>query len=232
MTAKTKSTSANGAPKSAERPAGTPAPAEQSIQLTPLQQPSYEIPVKGISPLIVHKWDEKSLQMMRDKQAGKKSRKKLEPKIPEEAAEAALYRLKDGRPGMPATAFKGAIAGASRLFEGLTLVETKQLIFVEGEGSEQLVPITGDYYVREDTPRIAMGTADLRYRPCFPEWSTVLTVTFVANKIDLESVLALVDAAGLGGVGEWRPSAPKSLTGTFGRFKVDLDSDAQVKQIR
>jgi len=31
-----------------------------------------------------------------------------------------------------------------------------------------------------------------------------------------------VDAGGNGGVGDWRPSAPKSLTGTFGRYEVRL----------
>ena len=38
--------------------------------------------------------------------------------------------------------------------------------------------------------------------------------------IDEASVIALVDAAGMGGVGEWRPSAPKSATGSYGQFRV------------
>lgn len=196
------------------------AAAEMTVRLEPIGSETYVVPIRGLSPLIMHAWSEKALQMMREKQAGNRSRKKLDPKVPEDEAEAATYRLPDGRPGMPATAFKSAIVGASRLYDGLTLVETKQLLFVEGEGPDQLVAIEGDSYIREDTPRIGMGTTDLRYRPCFPEWSADLRVTFVPQRIDLESILNLVNAAGLGGVGEWRPSAPKSLTGTFGRFEV------------
>jgi hypothetical protein len=194
-----------------------------AIRLEPIGVNTFKIPVRGLSPLIMHAWSEKALNMMREKQSGNRSRKKLEPKVPADEAEAATYRLPDGRPGMPATAFKSAIVGASRLFDGLTLVETKQLLFVEGEGADQLVAIEGESYIREDTPRIGMGTTDLRYRPCFPEWSTELKVTFVPQRIDLESILNLVNAAGLGGIGEWRPSAPKSLTGTFGRFEVNAD---------
>lgn len=203
---------------------------EPAVRLEPIHQSTYEIPVRGLSPLIMHAFGEKAKQMMRDKQAGKKSRKKLDPKDPVQEAEAATYRLPDGRPGMPAAGFKAAIVGASRLYDGLTLVETKQLIFVEGEGPDQLVAIEGDSYIREDTPRIGMGTTDLRYRPCFPEWSAVLAVTFIPARIDLESVVSLVNAGGMGGVGEWRPSAPKSLTGTFGRFEVP--ADAEIKQLR
>ena len=33
---------------------------------------------------------------------------------------------------------------------------------------------------------------------------------------------ALVDAAGIGGVGEWRPTSPKSATGSYGTFRVDI----------
>ena len=39
----------------------------------------------------------------------------------------------------------------------------------------------------------------------------------------MDSVVSLVNAGGLGGVGEWRPSAPKSNSGVFGRYEVDFD---------
>lgn len=207
---------------------GSAEQASEGIVLERVGLETFQIPIVGVTPLIMHKWSEKALQMMRDKQSGKKSRKKLDPKDPAEEAEAATYRLEDGSPGMPATAFKAAIVGAARLFDGLTLVETKQLIFVEGEGPDQLVKIDGEYTIREDTPRIGQGTTDLRYRPCFPDWTAELRVSFLPSKIDPESVINLVDAAGLGGVGEWRPSAPKSLTGTFGRFQTDPDKISKI----
>jgi hypothetical protein len=197
----------------------------QTIKLEPLAVATYEIPVIGVTPLIPHKWGAKALRMMRESQSGPKAKAKREPKVPEQEAEDATYRLKDGRPGMPATAFKAAIADAARFFDGITIVQAKQAFFVEGEGPDQLVAIDGESYIREDTPRNATGVADLRYRRCFDQWQTTLRVTFVTSAIDLSSVLSLVNAAGLGGVGDWRPSSPKSKSGTFGRFAVDLERD-------
>jgi hypothetical protein len=75
--------------------------------------------------------------------------------------------------------------------------------------------------MREDTPRNATGVADLRYRNEIRNWRAELVVEFVSQVLNKESVIALVDAGGNGGVGDWRPSAPKSKTGTFGQFRVE-----------
>jgi hypothetical protein len=121
---------------------------------------------------------------------------------------------------MPATAFKAAMVGACRLFEGISMTQAKSLFYVVGEGDEQLVPIEGEARVREDTPRNQTGVADLRYRMQFYPWSTTLVVRFTKVAIDADSIAALLDAGGRGGVGDWRPSSPKSHTGTFGQFEV------------
>lgn len=57
------------------------------------------------------------------------------------------------------------MVGAVRHFEGITMVAAKQLLFVEGDGPDQLVAIEGDRVLREDTPRNSGGTADLRCAP-------------------------------------------------------------------
>lgn len=209
---------------------GTTDADQPAISLRRIEVQTWRVPIVGVTPLIPHRWTEKALRMMRDSQSGSKVKPKKEPKVPEAEAEASLYRLDDGRPGMPATAFKAAVADAARFFDGLTIVQAKQSFFIEGEGADQLVPIDGDSYIREDTPRNATGVADLRYRHCFPEWSAVLPITFMPKIIDLDSVLALIDAAGNGGVGDWRPSSPKSKSGTFGRFRVN--DDAPVERLR
>lgn len=201
-----------------------------AIRLEPLAVVTFAVPITGVTPVIPHKWSEKALRMMREAQSGNKARKKHDPKVPEDEAEGATYRLPDGRPGMPATAFKAAIVDSVRFFRGITMVQAKQSFFVEGEGPDQLVAIEGPFYIREDTPRNANGVADLRYRYCYWPWSTVLPITFMPSVVDLQSVLALVNAAGHAGVGDWRPSAPKSKTGTFGRFEVA--ADAEIKRIR
>ncbi len=205
----------------AEKPAPN-GDAPVAIKLTRLERHIVEIPIIGETPLIMQRWSEKSKGMMLDAQQSS-ARKKKEPKNPEADYQAAFYRLDDGTPGMPATAFKAAIGSAARFFDGVTMVALKTGIFVKGVGSEQLVPIVGDVTMREDTPRNANGVADLRYRPQFWPWSCMLLVEYLPTMLDRDSVWNLVDAAGRCGVGSWRPASPKSMSGTFGQFRVDFD---------
>lgn len=193
---------------------------EPTMSLRRLERVVFEVPIRGTSPLIVNRWSEKAKQMMLDKQQTA-ARAKKAPKDPVANFEASRYRFADGGDGFPATAFKAAIVHAGRLFDGITQVQLKQTVVVFGEGDEQLVRLDyGAVTMREDTPRNATGVADLRYRAQYWPWSAVLQVRTIAGQFDAESVLALVDAAGIGGVGEWRPTAPKSATGTFGCFEV------------
>jgi hypothetical protein len=193
------------------------------ITLDRIKDAEVQIPILGVTPLIPHRWSEKALRMMRDKQtqASGTTRPHKEPKNPVEEAEQSCYWLPDGRPGMPATAFKAAITGAARLFEGVTMVSLKVAIYVVGEGPEVLVPIEGDKTLREDTPRNSGGVADLRYRYAFSPWRANLTIQYNPRVLPVGSMMALVDAAGRGGVGDWRPSSPKSNTGVFGTWRLD-----------
>jgi hypothetical protein len=192
---------------------------DATIHLERLKDITIEVKIEGVTPLIPHKWSEKARKQMLDKQKGK-AQKKLAPKNPKADAEACLYKLEDGGIGMPAVSFKAAIVGAARNFEGVTLVSLKQSLYVGGEGPDQLVRIKGKKHFREDAVRNSGGGTDLRHRYAIWPWSATLFVTFVESQITTESVLALADAGGRGGIGDWRPSSPKSLTGTFGTFRV------------
>jgi len=199
----------------------------QAINLRRLDRITAVIPIVGVTPLIVNRWSQKARDMMLEKQQTA-ARPKKDAKDPESLYEGSKYRLLDGRDGFPATAFKAAIVHAARLFSGITQVQVKQTVLVTGDGiddrGDQLVPITfGSVLMREDTPRNANGIADLRYRAQYNDWSGVLHVQTIGGQFDELSLLALVDAAGIGGVGEWRPTSPKSATGTFGTFKVVTD---------
>lgn len=202
--------------------------AQQAIQLRKLEQGKVDVHVEGITPVIPHRWSEKAIKMMADKQqAGSGAIKaKRQPKDPQQEAYDSCYWLQDADgnevPALPATAFKAAMVGACRFFEGLTMTQAKLLFYVEGEGKDMLVPVKGDPSMRTDQPRNATGVADLRYRYSIWPWSTDLTIRFLPSVITQDSVLSLLDAGGYGGVGDWRPSAPKSSTGTFGQFCVPL----------
>lgn len=198
----------------------SPVEEQSTIELRRLERVVFEIPIRGTAPLIVNRWSEKAKQMMLEKQTTS-ARAKKQPKDPVANFEASRYLLPDGRDGFPATAFKAAIVHAARLFEGITQVQLKQTVVVLGEGPDQLVPIDyGEITMREDTPRNASGVADLRYRAQYWPWSAVLRVRTIGGQFDRSSILSLVDAAGIGGIGEWRPTSPKSATGTFGTFEV------------
>jgi hypothetical protein len=190
-----------------------------TLTLERLRRNRIIISIEGQTPLIPHKWSEKAKRLMLDKQQGKALANKA-PKSPEQEAHDATYWLHDGRPGMPARAFKAAIADAARHFDGIAIVTVKQAVFVVGEGHDQLVPIDGDISMREDMPRNANGVTDMRYRHQIFPWAADLEIEYVESALTPNALVALVDAAGLGGVGDWRPSAPKSKSGTFGRWQV------------
>lgn len=202
------------------------------IELTRLSEAELVIPIVGTAPVIPHKWAEKSIRMMPGHPEKETVKTKKEVRKPEDEAEACLYKLPGDRLAIPATAFKAAMVGACRFFEKPTMVEAKQMFFVIGEPDEssgdQLVPITGTKLLREDTPRNSNGNADLRYRYAISDWRAVLKVIFVPDIITPNSIISLVDAAGRGGVGDWRPSAPKSYTGTFGTWRVDEEDESEV----
>lgn len=191
-----------------------------TITLTRIQDEVIEIPIVGLTPIIPHNWSEKAKRMMPGHPEGETTKKVREKHNPEEEAEACLYKLGD-KLAFPATGFKAAIVDACRFFKEPSMVEARQLIFVEGEGPNQLVEIEGEKELHEDLPRNANGNADLRYRYYINGWRAVLRVRFVPERIGRESIIALVDAAGRGGCGDWRPSSPKSKTGTYGTWRVD-----------
>lgn len=190
-----------------------------SINLVRVERVTVPINITGTAPLIVHRFDEKAKQMMLDAQQTK-TRTKKAPKDPAADFERSMYRLPDGRHGFPAVGFKAAMVDSARLFDGVKMTELRAALHVKGESAEQLIALNLDSEprMREDTVRVGMGTADLRYRAEYWPWSATLEVTFVPRLLSLESVIAIVDAAGLGGVGEWRPS--KAKTGIYGTFEV------------
>lgn len=200
-----------------------------AIHIDKIASETVRVPITGTMPLIVHNFSEKSKRQMLDAQQGRKKVKQV--RDPEAEYEAAFYRTKDGY-GFPVTAFKAATVGAARFYgKDVKMTELRQFMFMHGEISDNdpqaLVPIVGTPRMREDVVRLGgpSRSADLRYRPEFPEWSTVLVVTYVTTSLSRESVLSLIDAGGMGiGVGEWRPEK----RGEFGTYAIDQTRDVEV----
>jgi hypothetical protein len=203
--------------------------ADTAIHIDKIGTETIRVPIIGTMPLIVHNFSEKSKRQMLDAQQGRKSPKQV--RDPQAEYEAAFYRTKDGY-GFPVTAFKAATVGAARFYgKDVRMTELRQFLFMHGEISpndpQALVVIQGTPRMREDVVRLGgpSRSADLRYRPEFPDWSTALVVTYVTSSLSRSSVLSLIDAGGLGiGVGEWRPEK----RGEFGTYKIDPAREVEV----
>lgn len=189
-----------------------------NVTLPPLKIETITVTLIGDTPLIVHRWSEKAKKQMLDKQMKKASSGK-EAKNPEQDFKDSLYILPNGGYGFPIIGFKAAAVTACTSIGGMTKVAARQAFHVDGEFAE----ILGDEpTMREDMVKIAMGTADIRYRGEFKNWWTQIAVKFNANVMSAEQILNLMQTAGFAvGVGEWRPERD----GQYGRFHVGNEAE-------
>lgn len=190
---------------------------KKSVEVLEFQIREVKIPIVGISPLIVHKWSEKTIREMQDKQAGKAKNKKHDVRKPEEDYENAKHKSPKGFEGFPAAGFKAAMIRGAKMI-GMVMKDTQTSFFIKADCEEtQLIKVVGKCRMRTDMVRVGMGSADVRYRPEYPEWSATLTVEYNEGVVSLDQIFQLVKAAGYGcGIGEMRPEKTKFNYGRNG----------------
>ncbi len=183
------------------------------VEVPSIKSVSTTVKVVGTSTLIVHAWSEKAKKQMRDKQQ-KLAKNAREAKDPKADFEGAKYIDEKGRDCVPALAFKNAIVSAARFSDDMKMTVLRGAIFIPGE----LLPIKfKTCTMREDMVRVGMGTADLRYRPEYHDWSIDLPVVFNSSVVSAEQVMGLLMLAGFSvGICEWRPEK----NGQHGRFSI------------
>lgn len=196
-----------------------------TLEIPQLNVQRIELVLVGDSELISHRWGEKAKAQMLAKQM-KKAQPKKEAKDPDADFRSSLYEHPDGGFGFPSVAFKAAAVSACSQVEGVTKVNARATFHVNGE----LVKINGDEpRKREDMVRIAMGTADIRYRGGFVNWWCQLDISYNANVLSPEQIINLFNTAGFGvGVGEWRPQKD----GGYGRFHVADTEEIKALKIK
>lgn len=174
--------------------------------------------IKGESPLLVHAFSEKAKRQMLDAMQGRPKQK--EDRDPQADFLGAQHRLSDGRHGFPATGLKGAIVGAARQVDGLTMtvLKTSFNILADDAATGLLAIIGPEPRMREDTCPIGPSRVmDLRYRPEYWPWSMEAIIDYNSSSISLDQLALLCTIAGFGvGLGEWRPERD----GTNGRFSL------------
>jgi len=175
------------------------------------------IPIKGISPLIVHKFDQKITLEIEAKQQGKSKTEKHKIRKPEMDFEGAKHISPLGFDGFPAGGFKKSLIRGAKM-TGLVMKDAQMSFFIKADCEEtQLVKIDGNCRMRTDMVRVGMGSADVRYRPEYIDWSANLTVEYNEGLISLDQILQMTEAAGYGcGIGDWRPERG----GGYGRFEL------------
>lgn len=213
------------------------------VAIKPVEMKEAKLTIVGDTPLIVHAWSEKAKKQMLDAQMGKAKGKQKDRKSPAQDFIDSMYWLTDkpaaadveseedklalfaqaiqsgAKFGFPVTALKQAAISASYR-KGWTKdkMSLRGVFFIDG-GFGEFMEIKSDPPVmREDMVKVGMGTADIRYRGEFRNWSSTFTLRYDANgQFDLTSIVNMVNAGGLVcGLGEWRVEKD----GMFGMFHV------------
>ena len=200
------------------------------VEIPEINLRTMKLTIVGDSSLIVHAWSEKAKKMILDKQM-KKATTAKEAKDPWIDFCESLYWL-DGMPdkpteediatarfGFPACGFKAAAVDAGYQ-QGILAKKTtaRGAFHIVGD----MVEIKGTPTMREDMVRIGMGTADIRYRGEFKEWTAELAIRYNPNVMSAEQIINLINMGGFAnGIGEWRPSKD----GSFGTFHVKTDAE-------
>lgn len=210
-----------------ERQIGVPSPTvprSEEIVIARIQPRIVEIEIVGTTPLLVCAWSHKAMQQMLDKQM-RKAKRGREAKDPEADYQASLYVSTEGWTGIPAGGVKGCLVNACRATD-VAMTMAKRMLFVRSQGvtkdGQQLVRIYGEHKMHRAMVRIDNGgTADIRFRAVYPDWSARLEIEFLESVISAEQVANLVELAGFcEGLCEHRPGAPKNCTGSNGRFAI------------
>ena len=207
------------------------------IEIRPLEIKRVPIKIVGDTPLIVHAWSEKAKRMMLDSQTGATKTKAKEIRDPYDDFIQSMYWL-EGKPAVSTPeAFDEAVANGAKW--GFKVGAIKQAgnaaayrmgwvknqmglrgaYFLESEYGEYAEIIGSVPVMREDMVRVGMGSADLRYRAEFQDWSMNFILRYNASgNLSLEQIINIINAGGyVCGLGEWRAERD----GMNGMFHVE-----------
>lgn len=212
---------------------------KEVVEIRPIEMQEVELTIVGDTPLIMHAWSEKAKRQMLDAQMGKAKGKQKDFKNPIEDFVNSMYWLSekpteyteeaylaaiqnDARFGFPVTALKQAAISASYR-KGWTKdkMSLRGVFFIDGGFGEFMEIKSDPPIMREDMVKIGLGTADIRYRGEFHNWSATFTLKYDANgQFDLVSIINMINAGGtVCGLGEWRVERD----GQFGMFHVSAN---------
>lgn len=224
---------------------------EQAFQIPAPDIRLMGVCIKGTAPLIFHKWSEKAIKMILDKQL-KKATKGREVRNPEQEYVDSFYYNADGFVAFPALNIKQSIVGSGRFVNDVPMTILRGCVFVKGD-KDGMIPVlvnnkpikisaladsgkvqgiaavdkkTEEVAMRQDMVTVGNGAADIRFRGQISDWEMQFPIEYNANLLSAEQVLNLLQYAGFSqGLGEWRPEK----NGNNGTFTVVSTSERPQK---
>lgn len=211
----------------------------RAIEVRTFAPRRFRFTIREVSPLLMHRdarIDEVS------EMGGQKSRtrKKNIPTREEECARS-LYRAPDGKIGMPSFAVWRSLVNAGKQFPGRFTKRgnasreiASGLVVLPGPDAILPLLINGKQATEKDfipdtrAARNSDGTSVMRSRPRFHNWSIAVEAEIDPEMVNPDMLPELLYIAGRReGIGDFRPSAPKS-PGPFGRYKLE----GKIEEIR
>ena len=206
---------------------------KEEVVLKPIKINEVEITIKGLSPLIVNNFSEKSKRQILEAQMKKPKEKELRNPIedgiracywltpmPEEFTQEAFDKaLKEGaRFGFPAKGIKASIvSGAYRNDCTPDKVSLQGAFYIEDEIIEIKYK---NLVIRNDYVRIAHGGTDVRFRPEFDDWEMTFKMRYNENRYSLEEIMNFINLGGFScGLGEMRVEKG----GNFGTYEIKVN---------
>lgn len=197
-----------------------------TIRPANIQEVSFKI--RGTAPLVQARFSEKAKQAMMLKMEAGSTANKSRAKPPrdfEEDMKAAMHISEEGWQGIPAGAFRNAMISACRLV-GFKMTLAKLSVFVVADGLDRvdgipLIRFEGTPERHEMAARVGIDGTDIRIRPMWRQWTSVVNVRFDADQFTMTDIANLMQRVGMQvGIGEGRPDSRSSAGLGWGTFET------------
>jgi hypothetical protein len=207
--------------------------APDDAQKITITRPNFQIasiPIRGTTPLVIHRFSQKVQNTIKETQEAGSQANKGKTRKPRDFSdnyENARYRAKNGGwDGIPAAAFRNALISACRTV-GFKMTIAKMSVFCipdgfceDGTGLVRIVK--GEPHCDIRPGRNANGGVDLRSRPMWEEgWEATVTLRWDADQFSSADLINLLARAGMQvGVCEGRPDSKMSAGCGWGEFEI------------
>lgn len=204
----------------------------ERVSITPPNLQVAEFRIEGTAPLVIHRIDKKvESEFLHKIETGStpKSKRRFEPRDPEEIMQAAKYIGESGGKqwdGFNASSIRCACISACRLCN-FKMTLAKLSIFCMEDGRDifsplyPLIKINGKAQMSQVIGRTETGVAMLIIRPMYYPWSANVRIRFDADQFKIEDVTNLLSRVGMQcGICEGRPDSKNSAGMGWGTFRI------------